>query len=371
MPSFLATGLVAVIVQSLAAAPAAPGAPATQAAPGAPVAPAGAELEAVRELPLEQLAGQAVIMRFAGDRAPGYVREALREGRAAGVILFDDNATSPPATKALTRQLRRARGDALIATDQEGGAIRILEWAPPEPDQYLVGSPAAASSAGRAAALGLRRHGINVNLGPIADTSQPGSLMDARAFPGSTGAVAGLVDASVRAYADTGVAPTVKHFPGLGAAVGNTDDERVTITRSADAIRRSELRPFRAAIDAGAPAVMLSHAVYPAFDPDALASQSSAIVTGLLKEELGFGGVAMTDSLEAFSVRSRMSMETAALRSIRAGIDALLTTGPGTHIRVVRALAAEASRNLRFRERLTDAVARTLAMRRALAAQAR
>lgn len=351
MPSFFATGLVALIAQSVAAFP-------TASAP---------EVEAVSRLPLTQLAGQAVIMRFAGNPAPAYVTEALREGRAAGVILFDDNATSPPATKALTRELRRADEDALIATDQEGGAIRILEWAPPTPDQYLVATPDGARDAGQAAARALRSHGINVNLGPIADLSDPGSLMDARAFPGATSEVTRLVEASVGAYAGTGVAPTVKHFPGLGGAVGNTDDVQVTIDRSAQDIRRTELRPFQAAIDAGAPAVMLSHAVYPALDANAIASQSHAIVTGLLKDEMGFGGVAMTDSLEAFSVRSRMSMETAAVRSVRAGIDALLTTGPGTHLLAVRALVAEARRDPEFRDRLTDAAARTMALRRTLA----
>jgi beta-N-acetylhexosaminidase len=351
VPGALATGLFALVAQAVMAGPAS-------------TAP---DVEAARKLPLTQLAGHAIIMRFVGDSVPGYVRDALRDGRAAGVVLFHDNATSPATTKRLTRRIRRADPQALIAVDQEGGQIRILDWARPAQDQYMVSSRQEARGAGRAAARALRRYGVNVNLAPVADRSRPGSLMDARAFPGGTAKVARLVSTSIRAYAGSGVAPTVKHFPGLGAADANTDTARVTIRRPARVIGRSDLPPFQAAINAGAPAVMLSHAVYPALDRSAIASQSRAIVTDLLKDRMGFDGVAMTDSLEAYSVRSRMSMETAAVRSVRAGIDAVLTTGQGTHIRALRALSAEARRDPAFRTRLEDAAARVIALRRTLA----
>ena len=360
MTSGLLTSLFAVIAQSLGAAPAA--AP----PPPPPPVPAPA-VQAARRLPLTRLAGHAIIMRFVGDEVPAYVRDALRDRRAAGVVLFHDNTTSPAATRAITRRLHRADPEALIAVDQEGGDIRILPWARPEQDQYMVGSRREARAAGRAAAKALRRHGVNVNLAPVADRNEPGTLMDARAFPGRTGRVARLVSTSVKAYRGTGVAPTVKHFPGLGAAVANTDLDRVTIHRKARTIGRSDLPPFQAAINAGAPAVMLSHAIYPSLDRGTVASQSREIVTGLLKERMGFTGVAMTDSLEAYAVRTRMSMEAAAVRSVRAGIDAVLTTGQGTHIRALRALTAQARRSRAFRARLTDAAARVIALRRSLA----
>lgn len=358
------TSLLAVIAQAIGVPLGDPTASRATATPGS--SPPAAALTAARRMPVRQLAGHAIIMRFVGDRVPGYVSEALREGRAAGVILFHDNATTPAATRAITRRVHRADAEALIATDQEGGEIRILDWARPRRNQYEVSTRGEARAAGRAAAKALRRHGINVNLAPIADRSNPGTLMDSRAFPGGTRKVARLVASSVRAYRDSGVAPTVKHFPGLGAAYGNTDLERVTIRRSARAIGRGDLPPFQAAIAAGAPAVMLSHAVYPSLDRGTVASQSREIVTGLLKERMGFEGVAMTDSLEAYSVRSRMSMERAAVRSVRAGIDAVLTTGQGTHLRALRALTARARRDRAFRARLTDAAARVIALRKSL-----
>jgi beta-N-acetylhexosaminidase len=312
-----------------------------------------------QQMTARELAGQVIVMRFVGNPPRPYVAAALRHREAAGVVLFRDNVPSFAATRTLTRNLQRAAGgDALIAADQEGGAVRILGWASPAEDQYRIGSRAQARAAARAAAHDLRVAGVNLNLAPVADRGRPGSLMATRAFPGGPRRVARLVAAAVAGYRGVGV--TLKHFPGLGAADGNTDKARVTIAG------RPNLLPFTIGVAAGAQAVMLSHARYPALDPHAIASQSRPIVTGLLKRRLGFTGVAMTDSLEAYAVRSRMSMERAAVRSVRAGIDLVLTTGQGTHQRALRALARAARRHPAFRARLADAAARVLSLRRTL-----
>ncbi len=329
-------GLVALIVAQVVAASPTPGD------------------RAAAQLPLRQLAGHAILMRFNGNPAPDYVFTALERGEAAGVILFRDNATDRESTRGLTTYLQRsAGGQAIIATDQEGGAIRILGWAPPELGQDQLATPAAARQAAKDAARELRYAGVNLNLAPVADG--PAAIMATRAYGGDR---ARQVAAAVRAYRGTGVAPTLKHFPGLGPAAGNTDKVRVTVT----GLRRADLEPFASGIDAGAPAVMLSNAIYPQLDAGALAGQSRKIVTGLLKDRLGFTGVAMTDSLEAYSVRSRMSMETAAVRSVRAGIDLVLTTGQGTHLRALRALMAEARKDPAFKRRLRDAAGRVLSL---------
>lgn len=311
-----------------------------------------------------ELAGQVVIMRFAGNPAPAYVARALRADRAAGVILFTDNAVSPAATRRMTARLQRAgRGRAIVCLDQEGGAVRVMPWASPRRGQPQIATRTAARSSARAAGRDLHRYGINVALAPVADVGVPGAALAGRFFPGGAARVAPLVTATVRGYRGTGVTPTVKHFPGLGAATANTDDQPVTIRTSARTIGARDLPPFKAAIAAGAPIVMVSHARYPALDPDAIASQSRAVVTGLLKRRLRFRGVAMTDSLEAKAVGAADDPGAAAVRSVRAGIDLVLTTGPGSHLRVVRALAAQTRRDPGFRARLADAAARTRALR--------
>ncbi len=323
---------------------------------------------AVDELPLSSQVGRLVVLRFAGTSAPAYVRDILREGRAAGVILFRDNVIGPQQTRTLTAQLTRgAQSPPLICVDQEGGEIRILRWLGPTrsaPEQGAAGSERADA---RAAARGLRAAGINVSLAPVADVaSVPGAALAARSFSTDFGAAGESVAAAVRGWRDGRVASTVKHFPGLGEARVNTDDGSVTIARSAAQLRRQDLQPFRRGIEAGVPLVMVGHARYPAIDRSRIASQSKAVVDGLLRNELGFRGVVITDSTEAAAVLAVTQPAQAAVRNVRAGVDIVLTTGRGSYIQVYRALLAEARRDPAFRARVREAAARVLALQRAL-----
>jgi len=148
----------------------------------------------------------------------------------------------------------------------------------------------------------------------------------------------------------------------LGGATRNTDDAPVSIGRSAEALDE-DLAPFRAAIAAGVPLVMVSHARYPALDPERIASQSPAIVVGLLRRRLGYRGAVMTDSMEAAAAVATGSLELTAERSVRAGVDVLLTTGRGSYLRIHRALLALARRSPDFRARVLAAAARVEAVR--------
>lgn len=312
---------------------------------GRAASPAGGLRSAARE------AGRTIVMRFAGTAPPGYVLRALRERRAAGVILFRDNVTSPGQLRAMTAALQRAAGGtALIMTDQEGGAVRNVPWAAPVTAPPRIATAGAARASATATARDLRAAGVNVNLAPVADVaSMRRSAMRSRAFPGAAPQVGRLVAATVRGYAATGVLPTAKHFPGLGRSTVNTDLAPATVAG------RGELAPFVAAIDAGVPLVMSSHALYPQLDRTRIASQSRRIMTTLLRERLGFDGVAITDSLEARAVVTRSSTPTAAARSLVAGNDLLLTTGKGSYLRVLRRLIADAKRSSAFRARLREA----------------
>ena len=219
----------------------------------------------------------------------------------------------------------------------------------------------------RAAARGLRAAGVNVSLAPVADVARvPGAALSDRAFSTDAAAVADSVVEAVRGWRDGGVASTVKHFPGLGGARVNTDHGRVTIARSARQLRRHDLRPFRRAIEAGVPLVMVGHALYPAIDPARIASQSKVVVEGLLRDELGFRGVVITDSTEAAAVLAITQPARAAVRNVRAGVDIVLTTGRGSYIQVYRALLAEARRDPAFRARVRESAARVLALQRTL-----
>jgi beta-N-acetylhexosaminidase len=173
------------------------------------------------------------------------------------------------------------------------------------------------------------------------------------------------VRAAVAGWRAGGVAATAKHFPGLGGATVNTDFGPATIRRSRAQLE-ADLAPFAAAVEAGVPLIMVGHAVYPALDRSHIASQSRAVLVGLLRTRLRFAGVAITDSLEAAAVRRRADVDVAAERSLRAGADIALTTGRGSYVRVHRRLVAAARRDPAFAARLREAAARVLALRRSL-----
>ncbi len=315
----------------------------------------------VDELTLEQQVGRMVILRFAGTAPPGYVREALRDGRAAGAILFRDNVADPEQLRRLTRALRRASPQALICVDQEGGAIRIVPWAEPEraaPEQQAWGTVREdAEAAGR----DLRAAGISVTLAPVADIpSVEGSAMADRAFTTDPDAATAAVAESIGGWHEAGVATTVKHFPGLGGATVNTDEGPAVIERTREQLD-DDLQPYVIAVNMGTEFVMVGHATYPALDEEHIASQSPAIVEGVLRDRLGFEGVAMTDSLEAAAVQAVSDVDEAAVASARAGIDVILTTGRGSYSRVYDALLAEAREDPEFRERVRASAARVLA----------
>jgi beta-N-acetylhexosaminidase len=326
--------------------------------------PAEPETAAVDALTLRQQVGQLIVLRFTGTTPPAYVRRALRERRAAGAILFRDNVTAPAQLRALTRALRQAGDDPVVAVDQEGGEIRIVPWAPPAlsaPRQTAGGS---VSRDAKAAATALRRLGITVSLAPVGDVpSVSGAAMSGRELArDATTASAAMADA-VGGWEAGGVAATAKHFPGLGGATVNTDFGPATIRRTRAELDATDLPPFAAAIEAGVPLVMVGHARYPALDPDRIASQSAPIVEDLLRRRLGFGGVVVTDSMEARASIATGSITTVSERAVRAGADLLLLTGRGSYRPVYDHLLALARRSPVFRIRVRESAARVLALR--------
>jgi beta-N-acetylhexosaminidase len=316
----------------------------------------------VDRLTLSQQVGQLIVLRFVGTTAPEYVREAIRERRAAGVILFHDNVSSPRQLRALTSSLRRQGGRPIIAVDQEGGDIRILPWAPPfasEPEQGATGT---AGLSARKAGAALRAAGITVSLAPVGDVpSVPGAALSSRAF--SREKVSRAMTAAVTGWRSRGIASTAKHFPGLGGTTVNTDYAPVTIRRTHSQLEETDLPPFEAAIQAGVPLVMVGHARYPALDPRHIASQSRPIIEGVLREELGFRGVVITDSMEAKASLATGALTSACERAVRAGADVVLLTGRGSYTPVYQHLFAVAQRSPSFRARVRESAARVLALK--------
>jgi beta-N-acetylhexosaminidase len=318
-------------------------------------------LAAVDRLNLRQQVGQLIVSSFPDPAPPDYIRRRLRAGETAGVILFGFNAGSAAEWRRLTRAVQRqAGGDALVMVDQEGGEVRTVSWAGPAAGQPAQGGPQAVRRSARAAGRQLASAGVNVNLAPVADV--PGGaapVMGFRAFEGGASGIAARTRASIEGMRAAGVAATAKHFPGLGRAQANTDDASAVVTGPVTA----DLVPFRAAVEARAPLVMLSHALYPALDANRIASQSPRVVTGLLRERLGYDGVIVTDSIEAQAVLDRAGVARAAERSLRAGADLILTTGSASWNLIHPWLMREARSSPGFRKRVRQAAARVIGLK--------
>jgi beta-N-acetylhexosaminidase len=306
-----------------------------QAAAGRPAASA-----ALTRLSPAQLAGQRVIYSYTGVKPPARLLSLISHGEAAGVIFFTDNVGGPAQLAAAVRELDQAAASRqdpvhlplLLMTDQEGGIVRRLPGPPALSAQQIGASadpPAAATQAGRGAALTLRSNGLNVNLAPVLDVyRRPGNFIShlGRSFSSNPATVAALGTDYATAEQRDGVAATAKHFPGLGAAAlpQDTDLQPVTLPLSAAAIRSVDELPYRSAIAAHVKLVMLSWAVYPALDPGRPAGMSATIVVGELRQRLGFTGVTVTDALEAGALRRFGPIANRATLAARAGMDLLL-----------------------------------------------
>ncbi|HEY1564343.1 MAG TPA: glycoside hydrolase family 3 N-terminal domain-containing protein, partial [Gaiellaceae bacterium] len=253
----------------------------------------------------------------------------------------------------------------LVAVDQEGGIVRRLAWAPPTeaPDEMPSASAAQAQASGAAAAL--RSVGIDIDFAPVVDTpSAAGNFLGSRAFSHSRSRNAALAHAFVDGLQAHGIAATAKHFPGLGLASGNTDHGRIVIGAAAWKIREG-LLPFESAINAGAQLVMVSTAIYPKLDPsDKPAAFSSRIVGGLLRKELGFKGVTVTDSLTAPAADR---IPHTATRAMLAGSDLLIFGAESASERGYATLVSDEADGPRLRARLTQAAARVRALKEWLA----
>ncbi|WP_406194182.1 beta-N-acetylhexosaminidase [Kitasatospora sp. NBC_01560] len=284
------------------------------------------------------LAGRRIVYSYPGPTPPPALLRLVREGRAAGVILFGENATSPERLRSAVAQLRQAAAEApggrplLLMTDQEGGKVRRLPGAPELSARSTGLAPDPVAEAGRSGAgagRNLAGSGLNTNLAPVLDVyDTPGNFIDQheRSYGQDPAVVARLGAAFLTAQQGLGVAATAKHFPGLGSAAAglNTDDGPVTLAVPLAELRARGEEPYRAAIAAGVRLVMTSWAVYPALDAARPAGLSPTVVRGELRDRLGFEGVTVTDALEAGALAPYGDTSARALAAAGAGVDLVL-----------------------------------------------
>lgn len=280
-----------------------------------------------------------------GPRDP--ITTALGAG-LGGVILFDRDHVKPPRNvasavqlRALTAALREAAStNLLIAIDQEGGRVSRLPAKlgfPATRSEAAIGAtgdPGAAFASGRAMGATMSSVGIDFDLAPVVDVnvnpSNPAIGALDRSFSSDPSVVAAMAGAEIRGLHEHGVRAAIKHFPGLGSATANTDFDHVDVTKT---WTEAELEPYRTLISAGLPdAIMSGHIVNDTLDPGIPASLSPATIDGLLRNQLGWTGVVVTDDLGAEAIVGTYDRDEAIALALDAGNDLLLFANQTSYV---------------------------------------
>ena len=281
---------------------------------------------------LRKIAGQLIMIRFPGTVLDQATADFIRANGIRGVCLFRGNMTDSVQLAKLTADLREAMGpNALIAIDQEGGAVVRSTWVPAPPAAMGLGAADDTDLAyrtGAAVARAAKSLGFNWNFAPVLDlNNNPNNPVIAeRSFGAEPTRAVELAMAWMAGSHAEGVACCVKHFPGHGDTHVDSHRDLPTVDKALPELDMLELAPFRAAAPV-APAMMTAHIVYPAIDPDNPATMSPAILDGILRKQWNYKGIIITDGMDMHAIAGRYGVGNAAVRALLAGADMVMALG--------------------------------------------
>lgn len=317
---------------------------------------------------LRRQIGQLLIAGFDGHQIPPELRSLAKEFGLGGVILFARNIVEPEQVAEVTFDAARLVPDlpAWVSVDQEGGRVARLKapftvW-PPMATLGRSGDVKLAERFARALAAELRAVGITLDYAPVLDihTNPKNPVIGDRALSEQAGDVARLGSAIIRALQGAGIAACGKHFPGHGDTSTDSHVELPLVEHPPDRIRRVEFVPFKAAIEARVATIMTAHVLVPSLDDKRPASLSRRIVFDLLRDELGYEGVILSDDLEMKAIAAQHAVPEAAVLAIEAGCDgALICSGDtATQVAALEALIHAVEQERIPYTRVEDALAR-------------
>jgi beta-N-acetylhexosaminidase len=326
----------------------------------------------VAGLPVERKVAQLLLVGFDGTDASAPFLSTLKRMDLGGVAIEKRNYVGRTELAALTDAIRNAaagrdRQPPFIVAQQEGGDFSAFPDLPPGSPPGDLGTAGDGATAARLTAKSLKRLGLNGVLAPDVDVGAGGAdSLGPRAFSDDTHDVSAYGAAVVSAFRSARMLSAPSHFPGIGAAAQSTDDGPTSVGLDMGALGSRDLPPFRAAIRAGAPAVLVGHAAYA---PDSFvvpASLSREIETNLLRGGLGFRGIAITDDLDAGAIVAGNSVAKAAVQAVQAGADMVWISGPKDWEPAYRELLAAARARRISLVRLNAAVTRIVTVKREL-----
>jgi beta-N-acetylhexosaminidase len=344
----------------------------------------------ISDLTLEEKIGQMLCLGWAAPdcllNVNEQARECIQDMKAGGMVIMGRNVSPPirplppidaAGVRAMLDEMQAlAEIPLFLSTDQEGGRVARFGTAPftRMPAALTVGQcgdAGLARAAARTTAAELAAVGVNWDFAPVADvnSNSDNPVIGDRAFGSAPDEVAAMVAAQVAGYQEGGVLACAKHFPGHGDTALDSHFDLPTLPFDLPEMEHRELLPFRAAIAAGVASVMTAHILFPALDPALPATLSGPILTGLLRERLGFDGLIVTDCLEMKAVADRWGTARAAVLAAKAGADMVLVCHTRERQRETFAALLDAARSGELPAgRLDNAVGRILAAKRRLAA---
>ncbi|MFW5989024.1 MAG: glycoside hydrolase family 3 N-terminal domain-containing protein [Desulfosudaceae bacterium] len=283
----------------------------------------------------ETLAGQRLLAGFEGDEFNDDLRYLIETLRVAGIVLFARNLAGPDDIRRMCARAQACAADCglpplIVAMDQEGGTVaRLKEPFTLFPGNDNIHEDSQADRFAEITAVELSHVGVNMNLAPVLDVAGGcrRSIMKQRALPGNADQVARLGVRIIAGLQAGGVMAVAKHFPGIGRTTTDSHLDQPELDANPEMLAEVDLLPFKAAIAHDVAGIMLSHIRYTYLDEDFPASLSVRIARHILREQLGFAGVVMTDDLDMGAIARHYSLETAIDRVSRAGIDLALVCG--------------------------------------------
>lgn len=287
---------------------------------------------------LQEQIGQRLVTGFPGTELTDDFRRVVREDKIANVILFRENIESCAQLRRICAEIQRlvreATGHgAFITIDQEGGTVtRLPADAVNVPGAMAIAATGDAENAYRAGLLTgreLRALGVNFDLAPSVDVNNnpKNPVIGARSYGDEPGTVSRYAARMIQGLLDGGVLCSAKHFPGHGDTDADSHLALPCVDKSREALEQTELAPFRAAVAAGVPAVMTTHILFPQLEPGGVpATMSRRIMTGLLREDMGFDGLIISDCMEMRAIKDHFGTVNGVIAAMAAGVDLVFVT---------------------------------------------
>jgi beta-N-acetylhexosaminidase len=322
--------------------------------------------QAVADMSVRELAGQVIVAAYSGTEPPV---DLVEQHHLGGVIVMTDNIASVQATADAMHTLQddvRRDWPLWLSVDQEGGIVQRLGEPMTQFPAYMTAGAATSRDSVRTAAAAaggeLVDAGFTVVYAPDADvtTGPSDPTIGSRSAGSRPGRVGKTVLASLHGYERAGIVPVVKHFPGHGSVPADSHEVLPLQDASLATLKQRDLRPFGAAIEAGASAIMISHIAVERIDRGIPSSLSRKVVTGLLRNQMGFEGVTVTDALNMGAIVNTYGAGGAAVKALRAGVDVLLM--PVSVPAAIRAIGSAVRDGRLPRERLEEAATRMIAL---------